>query len=275
MSGRCTLTATSTAVAKRGAMHLAERRRGDRRFLEDRNAFDRRAPSSSSTILCDVGERERLDAVLEPRSALAQHDAGTVQGFVGKVNNHAQSMGLACTRFSTPHGLEDKGNGSCVADLAALARAGLVTPDQQDRAARARDPEVPDQGRTAFSLQPQSPGAGGLQGITGLKTGYTDRADRSIVATARRRTTGSSASSCSTRTTRATRRSGCSTAASSTWPQNAPRIADSPTLLQKSGRGNSNLWRIRLMRRVLPVPAAGVRFYPMLIWGAAADTASI
>ena len=33
-----------------------------------------------------------------------------------------------CTRFSSPSGIEDKGNHSCAADLAAIARAVLREP---------------------------------------------------------------------------------------------------------------------------------------------------
>ena len=38
------------------------------------------------------------------------------------------SSGCVCTRFATPSGFEDKGNHSCAADLAAIARAVLREP---------------------------------------------------------------------------------------------------------------------------------------------------
>ena len=41
------------------------------------------------------------------------------------MNERAGELGLSCTQFTTPHGLEDQGNHSCAADLAALARADL------------------------------------------------------------------------------------------------------------------------------------------------------
>ena len=115
----------------------------------------------------------------------------------------------------------------------------------------------------------------GYRGITGLKTGYTDRAGRSIVATARRhdRELGVvllHSYDAATQARRAPRPRlqvlGHKTRRGSLTP---------PTLLQKRGGAIVIYGPIRLMRRVLPVPAAGVRFYPMLELGAAADTAGV
>ena len=46
--------------------------------------------------------------------------------FVRLMNRRARHMKLGCTRFSSPHGLEDAGNHSCAHDLAELARADLA-----------------------------------------------------------------------------------------------------------------------------------------------------
>ena len=46
-------------------------------------------------------------------AALAEHDAGTVRAFVKRMNRRAEAMGLSCTRFAGPAGLQDKGNASC------------------------------------------------------------------------------------------------------------------------------------------------------------------
>src|ERR671937_1215326 len=53
--------------------------------------------------------------------ALAQRAAGTVPRFVGLMNARARVMGLACTHFTTPSGIVDRGNHSCAGDLAAMA----------------------------------------------------------------------------------------------------------------------------------------------------------
>jgi serine-type D-Ala-D-Ala carboxypeptidase (penicillin-binding protein 5/6) len=123
--------------------------------------------------------------------ALAEHDAGTEAAFVERMNNRAQGMGLTCTHFSSPHGLQDAGNYSCARDLAVLARADLADPWIREIAARKRAsfPFPIEGGRLEvanndYFIQrglPQIPGAV----VTGLKTGYTDPAGRCYVVTAR------------------------------------------------------------------------------------------
>ena len=89
-------------------------------------------------------------------TALAEHDAGLGDRFVRRMNDEAERLGLDCTRFTSPHGLEDKGNHSCPRDLAELARADLAErANRRDRAHRQREPALPDRGRRARALQQQ------------------------------------------------------------------------------------------------------------------------
>ena len=96
--------------------------------------------------------------------ALAQRAAkGSVRRFVRYMNEKAEEMGLLCTRFSTPSGFEDKGNHSCAADQAAIARAVLREP-RLARIVRKREAIVPFpiKGGQALPLQPQPAAAPGL-----------------------------------------------------------------------------------------------------------------
>jgi D-alanyl-D-alanine carboxypeptidase (penicillin-binding protein 5/6) len=119
--------------------------------------------------------------------ALAQHDSGSVPSFVRLMNRRARHMRLSCTRFSSPHGLEDAGNHSCAHDLAELARADLANR-------RIRRIAATDHARFPFpikggylDLYNNNPFIrAGVEGITGLKTGYTDAAGRCYVTTAMR-----------------------------------------------------------------------------------------
>ena len=118
--------------------------------------------------------------------ALAQHTAGTVPGFVELMNRRAEELGLGCTRFSTPHGLRDSGNHSCAADLASLARTDMHLRRIRRIAGRERAVlKFPIKGGRLFLYNNNPLMRQGYRGVTGLKTGYTDRAGRSIVATAR------------------------------------------------------------------------------------------
>ena len=121
-------------------------------------------------------------------TALAEHDAGTVERFVRRMNETAERLGLDCSRFASPHGLIDRGNYSCPRDLATLAR------DRPRRAAdRARSPApttsaCPSRSRAdgSSSTTTTRSSARGDETITGLKTGYTDAAGRCYVTTAKR-----------------------------------------------------------------------------------------
>jgi D-alanyl-D-alanine carboxypeptidase len=119
--------------------------------------------------------------------ALAQRVAGTVPRFVRLMNTRARRMGLACTRFSSPHGLLDEGNHSCAPDLAVMARAVLREP-RLARIVRRRSAVLafPIEGGRLYLYNNNPLLRSGYRGITGVKTGYTRAAGRCLVATARR-----------------------------------------------------------------------------------------
>ena len=123
--------------------------------------------------------------------ALAEHYSGSVQAFIKQMNARAAAMGLACSHFSTPNGLRDRGNRSCALDVAALARADLadkrIARIAQTRYAK---PAFPIKGgrlhlaNNHYFLQRGLADVPGAE-VTGLKTGLTDAAGRCYVTTAR------------------------------------------------------------------------------------------
>ena len=119
--------------------------------------------------------------------AIAQRGAGSVPAFVAAMNARAARMGLPCTHFASPHGLE-AGDRSCAADLGALARAVLREP--RLAAIVARPTAVlpfPTRGGRLWLSNHNPLLRMGYRGTTGVKTGYTVRAGRCLVATVRRR----------------------------------------------------------------------------------------
>jgi serine-type D-Ala-D-Ala carboxypeptidase (penicillin-binding protein 5/6) len=154
-----------------------------------------RTPGSAIGVL-PRGKKVQLEALLnglllvsgnDAAVALAQHSAGGVRRFVRLMNDRAAELDLECTRFSTPHGLEDAGNRSCAADLAALARNTLHLRRIRRIARRKRAIlKFPIKGGRLFLYNNNPLIRQGYGGVTGLKTGYTRRAGRSIVTTARR-----------------------------------------------------------------------------------------
>jgi len=123
--------------------------------------------------------------------ALAEHDAGSVGAFVTKMNARAAALGLGCSRFAGPAGLQDTGNSSCAYDLAALARADLADDWISSVTAR-RSATVPfpikggrlDLANNHYFAQHGIAGVPGAR-VTGLKTGLTNGAGRCYVTTAR------------------------------------------------------------------------------------------
>ena len=119
--------------------------------------------------------------------ALAQRVSGTVPRFVALMNRRARAMGLTCTRFAAPDGFTDRGNHSCSADLAALARAVLREP-RLARIVRRRQVVLPFpiKGGKLYLYNHNPLLRQGYRGVTGIKTGYTVAAGRCLVATVRR-----------------------------------------------------------------------------------------
>jgi serine-type D-Ala-D-Ala carboxypeptidase (penicillin-binding protein 5/6) len=142
------------------------------------------------------GKRVKLETMLnglllpsgnDAAIALAQRISHTVSAFVDEMNARAARMGLQCTHFTSPDGFEDKGNHSCAADLAALGMAVLRTP-RLARIVRRREAILPFpiKGGRIYLYNNNPLIRQGFRGVTGIKTGYTDRAGRCLVASAKR-----------------------------------------------------------------------------------------
>lgn len=119
--------------------------------------------------------------------ALAQKVGGTQRAFVAQMNAKASALGLRCTHFTSPSGFYDAGNHSCAVDLAALARADLDEPRLATivRTRQAVRPLAIKGGRVyLYNNNPLL--RMGYPGVSGMKTGYTDKAGSCLVATATR-----------------------------------------------------------------------------------------
>jgi D-alanyl-D-alanine carboxypeptidase (penicillin-binding protein 5/6) len=113
--------------------------------------------------------------------ALAIAGAGSERAWVAQMNRRAQDLGMTCTHYVDPHGLNARDR-SCAADLATLAMRAIAEP-RIARIARHRFARVwPGSGRkltlrtTNHLLRDRYPGA------IGLKTGYTNPAGYCLVA---------------------------------------------------------------------------------------------
>jgi len=174
------------------ALLVVDRARPDKRVRITREAID----FSGSAVGLPKGKRAPVESLLnavlvqsgnDAAQALAIGVAGSERRFVKLMNKRAERLGLDCTRFVSPDGLEP-GNRSCAADLAALARLAMEEP-RIARIAGREQAVVPfpiDGGR--LHLATTNPLLStDYAGTIGLKTGYTVRAGQCLIGVVRRK----------------------------------------------------------------------------------------
>src|SRR5918994_3149062 len=140
-----------------------------------------------------VSAGDLLTAALVPSGtdavyALAEHlGEGSVDEFVGKMNDKAKELGLKNTRFENPAGIDARGNYSSAADLAKITRAAMKYPEFREIIARpeatisTQDREI-DVVNTNLLVVPNSGYEYGP--ATGVKTGTSPQAGACLVASA-------------------------------------------------------------------------------------------
>jgi D-alanyl-D-alanine carboxypeptidase len=118
--------------------------------------------------------------------ALAHHVAGSVPAFAALMNERARLLGLRCSHFVSPHGLESA-NRSCAADLAAMARLAMAER-RIARIARVRYTQIDAavKGGRLYLATTNPLLQMGYRGTIGLKTGFTTAAGHCLVAVVRR-----------------------------------------------------------------------------------------
>jgi D-alanyl-D-alanine carboxypeptidase len=128
-----------------------------------------------------------LPSGIDAARALALHVGGSLKAFVAMMNQRAAEMGLRCTHFTTPDGIEDEGNHTCAVDLAAMARAILDTRRlARIVGARSAIEPLPIKGGRVWLYNNNPLLRMGYPGTIGVKTGYTDAAGHCLVAAVKR-----------------------------------------------------------------------------------------
>jgi D-alanyl-D-alanine carboxypeptidase (penicillin-binding protein 5/6) len=166
--------------------------RPDARVLVSKRAVN---AAGSKIGLLPRGKRVPLRALLyglllpsgnDAAVALAEAVSGSVGAFVKRMNAEGARMGMGCTRFASPDGLEDA-NRSCAIDLAELAWADLADPRVAPVVASASAVvPFPIKGGRLFLYNNNPLLRYGYPGATGVKTGETEAAGLCLVGSARR-----------------------------------------------------------------------------------------
>ena len=121
--------------------------------------------------------------------ALAEHVAGSREGFVARMNQKAQELGLANTSFHSPHGLPP-GKGqqpdvSSARDLAKLSRE-LLRRGPILRYSSTKERPLRETSAQPFIMRTHNHLIGPVPGCDGLKTGFFTAAGYSLAATVER-----------------------------------------------------------------------------------------
>lgn len=147
------------------------------------------AGAEGSSIYLAPGDKVSLEMLLYGMLLRSGNDAalsvagscgGTVENFVTAMNQKAIELGMADTHFANPNGLNAEEHYSTAYDMALLARACL----QNETMAKIVSTKSATFGTRIFTNHNKL--LWRYPGCIGLKTGYTEKAGRTLVSAAQR-----------------------------------------------------------------------------------------
>ena len=116
--------------------------------------------------------------------ALAIHVGKSVEGFAEMMNKTAKEMGLVNSHFVTPHGLDAKGHYTTAYELACMADYALQNPKFKEIVStKTYNVTINNQPRVISNTNEL---LGNLDGVYGVKTGFTNGANRCLVTACKR-----------------------------------------------------------------------------------------
>lgn len=149
--------------------------------------------TEGSSMYLQTGDRLRLLDMLygvalvsgnDAAVAIAEHIAGSVDSFAGRMTAKARSIGAMQTNFKNSSGLPDPNHYSTAHDLAKIAAYGYQNPQfveivgaSYKKIALSNKQETYYNENKLLSI---------YRGANGVKTGYTDAAGRCLVSAAKR-----------------------------------------------------------------------------------------
>ncbi len=116
--------------------------------------------------------------------ALAVHVGGSVEGFAEMMNQTAKEMGWVNSHFVTPHGLDAQGHYTTAYELACMADYALQNPKFKEIVST-KSYTVTINGRPQV-ISNTNELLGYLDGVYGVKTGFTNGANRCLVTACKR-----------------------------------------------------------------------------------------
>lgn len=114
--------------------------------------------------------------------ALADFIAGDERQFVARMNRRARELGMRNTHFTNACGHDAKEHYSTAADLELLANEILKHPEISALVARVSTTISTADGKKTYQLHTKNALLGRYPGTLGLKTGYTPKAGKCLIA---------------------------------------------------------------------------------------------
>lgn len=116
--------------------------------------------------------------------ALAEHVGGDISGFATLMNNKCDFLGLSSTHFVTPHGLDDDDHYTTAYELAVITNYALKNEIFYNYVGT-KNYTVSINGKPK-NLSNTNELLGNLNGVYGVKTGFTNGANRCLVTAVKR-----------------------------------------------------------------------------------------
>lgn len=160
---------------------------------EEVSVSERAASMGGSQVYLEVGEQMTVEEMVkcvvvssanDAAAALAEHTAGSLEGFVEKMNQRAAQLQMTSTHFENVNGLDDttENHVTSARDIALMSRELLKHEKILEYTCIWMDTVR----NGAFGLTNTNRLIRFYKGANGLKTGYTSRAKFCISATAKR-----------------------------------------------------------------------------------------
>jgi len=163
------------------------------RLTESVTTSQRAFEQEGNRVYLEVGEVQPMEQMLyglmlnsgnDAAVAIAEHIAGSVESFAQMMNDRARSLGAANTQFVTPNGLHDDNHYTTPYDMSKIAREAMKNPTFRTIVTTKRLPW--DGLKWKSELHNINRMLWDYAGSTGVKTGFTDQAQQTIVVTAAR-----------------------------------------------------------------------------------------
>ena len=153
------------------------------------------AKTTGSRIGLKAGDRLSIQALLtatliasanDACTALAEASAGSIGSFVDRMNERARTLELSNTHFANPCGLDAAGHYSSARDLARLAHTALMHSEFAALVATHDARIATVDGERSFKFRSSNALIGTYPPAIGVKTGYTARAGKCLIALAQK-----------------------------------------------------------------------------------------